>query len=77
MRKGAVSGWETGKQFPSAARLHTIHELLGPFGGLPEPQVSEDPAPYGDASVLVRLSPEEMMIVRIYRRLMGQGPDSG
>ena len=76
VRKGAVSAWETGKQRPSAARLRTIHELYGPFGGTPEPQVADDPAPYGDTSVLVRLSPEEMMIVRVYRRLMDQGDES-
>ena len=41
-----------------------------------EGKVSEEPASYGDASTLVRLNPEELQIVRIYRLLVSQSEES-
>jgi len=72
VRKQAVSAWENGKQYPTAARLHTLEQLFGQSGGLPEPHVAEQAAVYGDRSSLVNLSPDEVRIVGIYRWLVRQ-----
>ena len=75
VRPLTVSRWESGKQTPSVSRQRQLRQMLD--GGADTEKVSEEPAPYGDTSTLVRLSPEELQIVRIYRRLMGQSPESG
>jgi len=69
--KNTVSRWETGAQEPPATRRKAIERILSDT-----PEVAEPKAPYGDTSTLVRLSPEELQIVRIYRRLMGPGDKS-
>ena len=76
MLKGSVSGWENGRQYPSAAHRRTLHAELGPFGGLPGQQVAEQAAPYSDRSVMVRLSPAELRIIGIYRWLVNQSEKS-
>jgi len=73
VRALTVSRWECGQQTPSEARQRQIRQI---FEGAGPEMVSEGSAAYRDESSLVRLSPEEQHIVRIYRRLMGQGDKS-
>jgi len=74
VRPLTVSRWESGKQTPSASRQRQLRHMLE--GGVDEGKVSEEPASYGDASTLVRLNPEELQIVRIYRLLVSQSEES-
>ncbi len=69
-----VSRWESGKQTPPESRQRLVRDILE-AGSEPE-TVSEGPAPYEDRSVLVRLSPDELKIIRIYRRLVSESDES-
>ena len=72
VRKGAVSEWETGKQYPNASHLATIEGLFGAPREAVEPRVAERGAVYGNPSRLGDLTPDEVRIVEIYRWLVSQ-----
>ena len=78
--KQTISSWKLERSAPRRAQKQRVESVVS---GLLEEKaqradaVAEQPAPYGESSILVRLSPEELQIVRIYRRLMGQSPESG
>jgi len=75
--KGAVSAWETGKAFPSASRARAIQRLFGAYDERQLDQAAEESVSYSarPASILIRLTPEELRIVGIYRWLVRQSEE--
>jgi transcriptional regulator with XRE-family HTH domain len=75
--RNTVSRWENGRHLPPPSRRQSIERVLGPYPDRETGGVAEEALGYaaGSSAAIMRLSPDELRIISIYRWLVGQSED--